>query len=231
LSNVLKIGGIEKSSLLDYPDKISTVIFLYGCNLRCRYCHNPELVTEPFKKEIAYPEKEILDFLRSRIGKIDGVVITGGEPLIQKDIEKFIIRIKNLGLFVKLDTNGFYPEILKKLIKNNLIDYIAMDVKYSEKEYEKYIKNSSNIKKSIAVIINSGIDYEFRTTYVSGIHTKESAEGIGKLIKGAKRYYIQNFRPGKCIDESLDITNSFLEKELKTFKKIVKRYVKNVYIR
>lgn len=231
MSNVLKIGGIEKSSLLDYPDRISTVIFLYGCNLRCRYCHNPELVTEPFKKEISYSEKEVLDFLRSRLGKIDGVVITGGEPLVQKDIEKFIFKVKKLELLVKLDTNGFYPEILSKLIKNSLIDYIAMDVKYSEDEYERYIKNSAKIKKSIKMIIDSGIDYEFRTTYVSGIHTKDSAEGIGKLIKGANRYYIQNFRPGKCIDENLDISNSFLEKELKAFKKIAKKYVRNVYIR
>ncbi len=228
---MLKIGGLEKSSLLDYPDKISTVIFFYGCNLRCRYCHNPELVTEPFRKEVSYTEKEVFDFLKSRIGKVDGVVITGGEPLLQNGIEDFIRKIKKLGLLVKLDTNGFFPDILSKLIKEDLIDYISMDVKYSEEEYLKYTGNISKVKKSIKMIMESGIDYEFRTTYMNGIHTKESVEGIGELIKGAKRYYIQNFRDGKCIDESLNIDNSFLEKELKVFKKIMKKYIKDVYIR
>ncbi|MDD4381869.1 MAG: anaerobic ribonucleoside-triphosphate reductase activating protein [Candidatus Dojkabacteria bacterium] len=228
---MLRIGGLEKSSLLDYPDKISTVIFLYGCNLRCRYCHNPELVTQPFRKEVSYTEKEVLDFLRSRIGKVDGVVITGGEPLIQRNIEGFIRKIKKLGLLVKLDTNGFFPNMLSKLIKNDLIDYISMDVKYSEEEYLKYTGNISKVKRSIKMIMDSGIDYEFRTTYINDLHTKTSAEGIGKLIKGAKRYYIQNFRPGKCIDENLNIDNSFLEKELKVFKRIIKKYIKNVYIR
>lgn len=228
---MLKIAGIEKSSLLDYPDKISTVIFLYGCNLRCRYCHNPELVIEPFRKDISYTEEDIIKFLKQRIAKVDGVVITGGEPLIQKGLERFLRRIKKLAFLIKLDTNGFYPDILKSLLKKNLIDYISMDVKYSENEYLKYTGDVSKIKESINIIMNSNLDYEFRTTFVNGIHTKESVEGIGQLVNGAKRYFIQNFRPGKCIDQTLNIDNSFLEKELKNFRKIIKKYVKDAYIR
>lgn len=231
---MIKIGGLEKSSLIDYPDKVSAVIFTYGCNLRCPYCHNPELVVEDFDRRREITEKYLFKFLRNRFGKLDAVVITGGEPLIQDEIEILIKKIKDFGYLVKLDTNGFYPDKLEKLIKSKVLDYIAMDVKYPKSDYIKFSqrKNASKkIIKSIELIKNSGIDYEFRTTYVKEFHDFESAEKIGQMIKGCKRYYIQNFRPGKTIDSSLSFDSSFTNKELNKIKKIIKKYVKDVYVR
>lgn len=231
---MLPIYHFEKASLLDYPGKVSTVVFLYGCNLRCPYCHNPELVVEKFDRAKVITQKQILNFLRKRQGKLDGVVITGGEPLIQKELLNFIKKIKKLGFLVKLDSNGLLPDLLDEYIKSGYIDYVAMDVKYP---YAQYVIETGKkdvvklIKKSIDIVMNSGVDYEFRTTYVKGIHDKDAIEEICKMIPGAKRYFIQNFRAGKSIDESLSGKNSFSEKELKEFKKIAKKYVKEVLIR
>jgi pyruvate formate lyase activating enzyme len=231
---MLRIGGLEKTSLLDYPGKISAIIFTYGCNLRCPYCHNPELVIEEYDIRRSIKKTAIYDFLKSRVGKLDAVVVTGGEPLINSDLPVLIKKIKKLGFLVKLDTNGLLPDRLQAIINDGTIDYIAMDVKYPGLEYVKQSNRKDaeeTIKRSIRIIMNSGIDYEFRTTYVKGIHTKESVEKIGELIKGAKRYYIQNFRDGKTIDPSLDSSNSFSDSELKDIKKVAKKYVKNTYIR
>ena len=231
---MIRIGGLEKSSLLDYPDKVSAVIFTYGCNLRCPYCHNPELVIEDFDKSREITQKYLFEFLKNRVGKLDAVVITGGEPLIYDDLDKLISKIKNLGYLVKLDTNGFYPEKLKKLLKQNLLDYIAMDVKYPKSDYLKISGKKTaydKISKSIELIKNSGVDYEFRTTYIKKFHNYRSAEKIGKMIEGSKRYYIQNFRPGKTIDPYLSSEFSFKKSELNKIKKIIKQYVKSVYIR
>lgn len=231
---MLRIGGLEKSSLIDYPGKISAVIFTYGCNLRCPYCHNPELVTERFDRGYQITQKYLFEFLKSRVGKLDAVVITGGEPLINDDLEKLIRKIKDLGYLVKLDTNGTYPLRLKKLIDQNLLDYIAMDVKYPKSEYIKSSARKGMTKKiteSIKIIMQSGIDYEFRTTYVKKFHNLKSAEGIGKMIESAERYYIQNFRAGKTIDPYLSSINSFTQTELNEIKKVMKKYVKKVYIR
>lgn len=231
---MVKIGGLEKSSLLDYPNKVSAVIFTYGCNLRCPYCHNPELVIEKANRKTLITLKYLFEFLKNRVKKLDGVVITGGEPLIYDDLDKFILKIKKLGYLVKLDTNGFYPQKLEKLIKKNLVDYIAMDVKYPKSDYIKISGKKTaydKIFKSIQLIMDSGIDYEFRTTYINKFHDYASAEKIGKMIKGSKRYYIQNFRPGKTIDPSLSSDFSFKKSELNKIKKIIKKYVKKVYIR
>lgn len=229
-----KIAGIEKASLLDYPGKVCAVLFTHGCNLRCPYCHNPELVIQAFEEEREVTKKYLLSFLKNRVGKLDAVVITGGEPLLHDDIGSLIGEIKKLGFLIKLDTNGFYPSRLERIIQQGNVDYIAMDVKYPKSEYIKFSgkRNAeSKISKSINLILSSGIDYEFRTTYVKGIHNVKSVEGIGKLIEGAKRYYIQNFRAGKTLNPSLSEKNAFTEKELKAFKAIMKRYVKKVYIR
>jgi pyruvate formate lyase activating enzyme len=231
---MIRIGGLEKSSLIDYPNKVAAVIFTHGCNFRCPYCHNPELVIEPLNPSNEVSHKYLFEFLKSRVNKLDGVVITGGEPLINEDMEEFIKKIKDLGYLVKLDTNGTFPSRLKTLIRKNLLDYIAMDVKYPKSDY---IKSSSRkgitekIMKSIKIIMESGIDYEFRTTYVKKFHSLESAEKIGTMIKGAERYYIQNFRPNKTIDPFLSSNNSFSQNELSQIKKILKNYVKRVYIR
>jgi len=228
------IAGLEKTSLLDYPNRISSIVFTYGCNLRCPYCHNPELVTEKIYKKDILSEKYVLDFLEKRKFFIDGVVITGGEPLIQKGIDEFIEKIKDIGLLVKLDTNGGYPNKLKSLIKKGLLDYIDMDIKYPKEIYEKGLNGGKpipNIQKSIDIIINSGLEYSFRTTYVKSIHTLEDVDDICKMIQGADTYYIQNFRASKTIDPSLDSSFSFTNKELKEMKGRASRYVKKVLIR
>lgn len=231
---MVKIGGLEKTSLLDYPGKISAIIFTYGCNLRCSYCHNPELVIEEFDKEHSISEETLFKFLEGKKGKLDAVVITGGEPLLHNDLEKLIKKIKDMGFLVKLDTNGLLPDKLKSLIDKKLLDYIAMDIKYQPEDYPSMTGISSvmlNIRKSVRTIMASGVDYEFRTTYVKGIHTFQSAKHIGLLIRGAKLYYIQNFRDGKTITKGFDSSNSFTEKELKKIKSTVSPYIQKVLIR
>jgi pyruvate formate lyase activating enzyme len=230
---MLKIAGLEKLSLIDYPGKLSAIIFTHGCNLRCEYCHNPELVIQDITPEDIYDPNKVLRFLKSRVGKLDAVVITGGEPLLYDDLEPFLKSIKELGYLVKLDTNGLLPNRLKKLIKHGVLDYISMDIKYPEVDYLTFTGENvlNNAKRSIVLIMNSGIDYEFRTTYVKGIHTVESSKAIGEMIKGAKQYYVQNFRAGKTINPTLTEQNSFTEKELKTLKKNIKPFVLNVEIR
>ncbi len=228
------ITGFQKSTLLDYPGKVSCLIFTYGCNLRCEYCHNPELVIKPYLKSSVITQEEIFSFLKSRKGLLDGVVITGGEPTIQPDLIPFIQNIKALDFLVKLDTNGTNSNIVKDILDLDIVDYWAMDVKYEKELYVQNLSsnvNYSEIERSIQLIKERARDYEFRTTYVKGIHTLESANGIGKLIKGSKRYYIQNFRPGKTINPLLSIRNSFTEKELKDIQGVVKKYVKHVDIR
>jgi len=230
---MLKIAGLEKLSLIDYPGKLAAIIFTYGCNLRCEYCHNPELVISPIAPEEIYDPAKVLRFLKSRVGKLDAVVITGGEPLLYDDLEPFLRSIKDLGYLVKLDTNGLLPSKLKKLIKHGVLDYISMDIKYPEGDYLTFTGEDAlnSVKQSIDIIMNSGIDYEFRTTYVKGIHTVESSKAIGEMINGAKQYYVQNFRAGKTINPTLSEQNSFTDKELKILKKNIKPYVLNVDIR
>lgn len=226
------IVELEKATLLDYPGRVACILFTYGCNLRCPYCHNPELVTEKLNMDTFLTREYIFDFLKRRVGKLDAVVITGGEPLIHNGIFKLLSDIKKMGYLVKLDSNGLLPDKLKKVIDSGNVDYVAMDIKYPLSEYMSNVPNSSKlIQKSVNLIMNSGLDYEFRTTYVKGIHTIDSAEQIAKIVQGAKIYYIQNFRPGKSIDPALDRTNSFTRKELKEIKKIASKYVKNVFIR
>ena len=228
------ITGFQKSTLLDYPGKVSALIFTYGCNLRCQYCHNPELVIQKCLKKNIFEEETVISFLKERKGLLDALAITGGEPTLQPDLIPFIKKVKRLGYLVKLDTNGTRSDDVKKILDLDIVDYWAMDVKYEEEVYKQNLLDTisySEIQKSIKLIMEKAKDYEFRTTYVKGIHTLKSAEGIGKLIKGAKRYYIQNFRPGKTIDASLNFSNSFTEEELIQIKKVMDKYVKDVEIR
>lgn len=231
---MVKIAGLERVSLIDYPEKISAIIFTHGCNLRCSFCHNPELVLLDFDADLAVDQKDILKYLEGRKGKIDAVVITGGEPLLHRDIGRLIKKIKDIGYLVKLDSNGFFPKELKKLIDEGLLDYIAMDVKWSEGSYVKYsgdIKALEKIKKSISIIENCGIAHEFRTTVVKGIHEIEDVEEIVKMLPEDSLFYIQNFRAGKTINPTLDGSNSFTEKELKDILKVARKHVKNSYVR
>jgi pyruvate formate lyase activating enzyme len=225
------IAGFEKNSLLDYPGKVSSIIFTYGCNLRCPYCHNPELVIQKLEKERIIPEEYIFEYLKKRKGLIDALVITGGEPTLQKDLIPFIKKVKDLGYLVKLDTNGTFSDIVEEIIDHDIVDYWAMDIKFPTEYLKDYDIDSKEIERSIKLIMESGKDYEFRTTYVKKLHNIGDAHGIGKMIKGANNYHIQNFRTGKTIDPQMNEKNSFTESELAEIKDIISRYVAHVKIR
>lgn len=229
MDNNIKISGIQKTSLIDYPDHISTVLFTQGCNMDCPYCHNPELIPPENENEYMNP-KYFWKYLDKRKGLIDGIVITGGEPLIQDSIYDFIKEIKKRRLLIKIDTNGTNFKLLKKLVNENIIDYIAMDIKGPIEDYEKFcgIKLSSSLKdniiKSKNLIMKSNIDYELRTTVVPGLHTKAVIKEISGLIKGVKNYYLQNFRSEKVNNSNYEEKRSFSEEELERFVKVLKNY-------
>lgn len=200
----MKFVGFQKLTLLDYPGKVACTLFTLGCNFRCPFCHNGELVDNIKAYEI-YEEDEILSYLKKRKGILDGVCITGGEPLLNRDLPQFIERVKQLGYSVKLDTNGSMPQELKYLAQNKMIDYVAMDIKNSFEKY-KITSNATdddinNVKLSIKYLLEGHIDYEFRTTVVSEFHTAEDIEDVAKEIKGAKRYFLQNFVDSEYVIE------------------------------
>lgn len=224
--------GLQKCSLLDYPGKVSSILFTGGCNFKCPYCHNRDLVflnENDSKIDLDY----IMAFLDKRKNIIDGICVTGGEPLISVGLKSFLRDVKDMGLKVKLDTNGYYFDRLKDLIDDELIDYIAMDIKNSPSKYSETIGlnelNLDNIRKSIKLIMNSGLDYEFRTTVVKEYHDIDAIEAIAKMINDAKHYFIQNFVDrDSCIKKGL---HGFNEEELNEFKVIAAKYIKEVEIR
>jgi len=227
------IGGFQKFSLIDYPDKICAIVFTQGCNFRCPYCHNPELV-DPKKFGIELKEDEVLSFLDRRKGKLDAVTITGGEPLLQSGLSPFLSAIKRLGYLVKLDTNGSFPSRLKKIIELKSVDYIAMDIKASLDKYNKAIKTKIDTKKildSIRLIMNSGLDYEFRTTVVKALFEKDDYYKIGQLIKNARLYVLQKFVPSKTLDDTFLDMKSCTDEELDCFKEIMEGFVQRCIIR
>ena len=190
----MNIGGLQKTSLLDYPDTISAIIWTMGCDFRCPFCYNKDLV---LSKVGTIPEEELLSFLEKRKGMLEGLVITGGEPLMQKDIVQFVEKVKKLGFLIKIDTNGMYPEKLKELIDKKLVDYVSMDVKAPKNKYDKLTDVKTDIKKiekSIEIIKNSKLDYQFKTTFVPGLLTKEDIISIAKWLEGSKRFYLQQFK-------------------------------------
>ena len=218
----VKISGFQKTSLVDYPDKIVSTIFTSGCNFRCGFCHNPELVTGNNLPLIS--EQEIINHLKQHKNFLDGICITGGEPTLHQDLPEFIKKIKQVGFLVKLDTNGTNPEMLESLIKNNLIDYIAMDIKAPIEKYKEIVNvevSTGKIQKSIEFIQNSGIDYEFRTTLLPDILNKKDMLKIAEWLKGSKKYYIQQFRSGKTLDPKFQDANPYTLKELKEFKELM----------
>jgi len=192
----MKIGGLIKTSLVDYPGKVAAVIFTQGCNLRCPYCHNPELVYPNMLLE-PYDEKEVFDFLKKRVGALDGVVISGGEPAIHPDLADFMAKIKALGYKIKLDTNGTFPEVLEHLINLKLVDYIAMDLKAPLNKYDEAAGtavDNAAIARSMAVIAGSGVDYEFRTTYDKTILDEKDIEEIKSHVEHG-RFTLQECNP------------------------------------
>lgn len=237
MSNI-KIGGLQKTTMIDFPGKVASTIFTKGCNLRCPYCHNSILVLGGDKEE-EISEKEILKFLGKRKGVLDGVCISGGEPLIHKDIVDFIIKIKEMGYLIKLDTNGFFPEKLSEFIRGGLIDYIAMDIKSSPKNYWKAAGvnklDLSKIDKSIEILKTNEIPFEFRTTAVKGIHSISDFTTIAKWLKSPHLYYIQNYENTGDTIALRTKTNrdleSFTKEELESFLSVVKEDVPNAQIR
>ena len=226
------IYGLQKLSLLDYPGKTACTVFTGGCNFRCPYCHNASLVVGLNKVEpVDYDE--FFAFLNKRKNILDGVCITGGEPLLQPDIEDFIRKIKQLGYSVKLDTNGSFPDKLKHLVDENLIDYVAMDIKNSPEKYSLTAGvselNFSKINNSVEFLLSNAVDYEFRTTVVKELHSKEDFVLIGEWIKGAKRYFIQSF-----IDSGDILGGTFSaygKSELEEIEDLMQSFVKDTQIR
>ncbi|MBQ5677721.1 MAG: anaerobic ribonucleoside-triphosphate reductase activating protein [Clostridia bacterium] len=190
------INGFQKLTLLDYPGRVACTIFTAGCNMRCPFCHNASLVTH-IDNDNTFSTEEVLSYLEKRQGILEGVCITGGEPLLQPDIKEFITEIKKLGYAVKLDTNGTFPEKLKELVNEGLVDYVAMDIKNSKAKYKETagINNLdlSKIEESVDFLINGNMDFEFRTTIVSEFHTVEDIQDIVVWIRGAHKYFLQNF--------------------------------------
>ncbi|NCC95692.1 MAG: anaerobic ribonucleoside-triphosphate reductase activating protein [Synergistales bacterium] len=225
------IGGIRKTTLIDYPGKIASMVFTVGCNFACPWCHNGGLLTQGDTID----QGDVMDFLRSRKRLIDGVVVSGGEPTLQPDLEEFLMEIKGLDLLVKLDTNGSSPEILGHLLEKGLLDYVAMDVKAPLEDYERVAGVGGfeeSVKASIDLIMNLSPDYEFRTTFVPGLHDSNSAIGIAKLIQGAKIHYLQYFRPvGTILSESYRSSRPMTETELKGYAELISPYVKEVKCR
>ncbi len=192
----MKLYGLQKMTLLDYPGKVACTVFTGGCNFRCPFCHNALLVTDLAETE-PYDEEEILAFLDKRKGLLDGVCVTGGEPLMNRDIGAFLREIRQRGFAVKLDTNGSYPDVLKRIVAEGLVDYVAMDIKNCREKYAETAgvaaSDAAGVGESVSFLLSGAVPYEFRTTVVKEFHTVEDIEAIAAWIKGAPRYYLQNF--------------------------------------
>ena len=206
----MQVSSFEKFTLLDYPGKLVVVVFTPGCVFRCPFCHNPELVkpTDAHSQHLFLNnrETEFFTFLETRIGKLDGVCITGGEPTLQKDLINFIRTVKEKGFLVKLDTNGIFPDIVEAILDTGLVDYWAMDIKHAPEKYPLATGrnlNMLNIQRSVDLLMTRAKDYEFRTTIVPSIHEVSDFDAIGTWIHGAKHYALQKFRDGKIIDPYL----------------------------
>ncbi len=227
----MNIQGFQSLTLLDFPGKVACTVFCGGCNLRCPFCHNASLVLSP--RESENREKEVLEYLEKRKGILEGVCITGGEALLQPDLSDFLNRVKKMGYATKLDTNGSDPEKLKLLIAEGNIDYIAMDFKSAPETYEKAIGKKCEFdlfSRSVDLIRSSGIPYEFRTTFVKGIHTEADAEGIGRFLSGDSPYFLQNFvDSGNLIGG--EGYEPFTSEEMKKMLSIIKKYLPSAHLR
>ncbi len=225
------IEGLQKLTLLDFPGHVACTFFAHGCNLRCPFCHNAGLVIR--KPSNIINIEEISDFLQKRKGILDGICLTGGEPLAQKDAIDFLRFVRSFGYKIKLDTNGFYPERLKEIIDEGLVDYIAMDIKSSPENYALAVGiddiDIEPMMKSVEIIMSSGIEYEFRTTAVKGLHLVSDFEKIGAWLRGAKRYFIQQFTDsGDLISQGL---NAFSKEETDKILAAVRTYIPHAEIR
>lgn len=236
----MKIGGLQKITLIDFPGRIACTVFLSGCNYRCPWCHNPELVlSKLIEKHSPISSKDFFQFLKERRNLLEGVCIGGGEPTLNNDLIKFCQKIKKFGYQIKLDTNGSNPEMLKDLIERKLIDYIAIDIKAPKKKYleaigfkgclDNYLLDK--IQESINILKNGEIDYEFRTTLIPNLLNREDILSITQWIRPAKRYVLQNFRAGKTISAEFEKLKPFSEEFLFSLKKTITPFFEIVELR
>ena len=227
----MKFYGFQKMTMLDFPGRVACTVFTGGCNLRCPFCHNALLVTQV--DNVVYDEEEILDYLKKRKGLLDGICVSGGEPLLQIGLESFLQKVKELGFKVKLDTNGTFPARLKSLVEKGLVDYVAMDIKNCKDKYALTTGTDSfdisKIEESVAFLLKDTVDYEFRTTIVDGLHETQDIVKIGEWIQGAKKYFLQNFvDSGNLIKSGLKAVS--LDK-LKEFAKLLENSVGKISLR
>lgn len=230
------IGGLQKHSLIDFPGKVGCVLFLAGCNFTCPYCHNPQLVGPPGPRADALPIEDALLFLEKRRGLIEGVVVSGGEPTLQRGLADACRRIKAMGYAVKLDTNGSRPKVIRRLAAEGLVDYLAMDIKTEPERYPGCISRrcaARAVSESIRQVMESGIDYEFRTTCAKPLVTPQTIEQIARLIRGCRRYVLQPFKAGRILRPDffggIDPCASALEME--TLKEIAAPWVERCILR
>jgi pyruvate formate lyase activating enzyme len=228
----MKIGGLQKTSLQDFPEEVSSIIWTIGCNFSCPFCYNKNLVDGNIDE---ITEDELFSFLEKRKKLLDGFVISGGEPFLQKDLKDFCKKVKKMGYKIKIDTNGTYPDKLKELIDEKLVDYIAMDIKAPKKKYDKLSGVKTDIKKiekSIEIIKNSKIDYEFKTTFIPEFLVKKDILEIAKWLEGSKRYYLQQFKSdAPLISSKLQNAEPYSEEELIETLNDIKPYFKNCEVR
>ena len=224
----MRIGGLQKLTLLDFPGHVACTVFLQGCNFRCPFCHNTPLLLGT--DEI--PLESVLDFLKKRQGLLDGVAITGGEPLLSKDLESLLHKIKELGYQVKLDTNGSYPQKLRRLMENKLVDYVAMDIKNSPRKYEQTAGAGGilpSIEESVSLLKSASIPYEFRTTVVAELHDSEDFHAIGKWLQGDSRYFLQSYvDSGNILTGGLHAAS---QQEMENYLAIARLYIPNTQLR
>ena len=223
------ISGVQKFTMLDYPEKVAAIIFTPGCNMRCKFCHNKEFVLPEEIKQLRpsfVPQEAVLNFLKSRKGKLDGVVISGGEPTVQPDLKDFIKEVRKMNFLVKLDTNGNLPDIMKELVSEGLVDYIAMDVKTTLENYKDLVGDLANPKKieeSINFLKQGTINYEFRTTIIDGVHTTDIIKEMAKVLEEADKLYLQKFRPETTLDPEFQNKKPVSDKKMQEFVKIFEK--------
>lgn len=227
----MKIHGLQKMTLLDFPGLVACTVFLGGCDLRCPFCHNAEILD--MNAPAVMDDKEFLEFLETRRGKLDGVAVTGGEPTLRPDLPELLSEIKRLGFKVKLDTTGNHPDMLKRIVGEGLVDYVAMDVKNSKERYAETVGltgfDISRVDESISFLLRGDVEYEFRTTVIKQFHDRDSFIGIAEWIKGAEKYYLQGFVDRDTVPfAGLEART---EEEMKEYAEIVKPYVKSVELR
>ena len=224
--------GLQKMTLLDYPGKVACTIFCSGCNFRCPFCHNPSLAKGD-ERLLDYSFAEILSFLESRKHKLDGICITGGEPLLHKEIIDLACAAKEMGFLIKIDTNGSFPDRLQEIVRNNIADYIALDIKNSPEKYERTTgrKMLEQVKKSVAYLLQEHVEYEFRTTVTGNLHTAADFEKIGKWISGAKIYYLQKFVNSGSILAGEGERFEVSPECMREYQKIVRDYIPSVELR